>query len=138
MRAPRRLPFPLLLPLLLAACGPEGNLAAGAVNVGAVPVLGRTLPDAVVSLVSGRDCSAVYLDAGRPYCRQPEPPPAAPPFCTRSLGTVDCWASAAAQPLPARPGVADGPVALTPAQERHRTRSWPDWGFGAAAEGAAR
>ena len=36
-------------------------------------------------------------------------PVAAPAFCTRSLGTVDCWESAVLQPLPGRRGVAEGP-----------------------------
>ena len=35
-----------------------------AVNIGSVMVIGRTVPDAVVSAVSGRDCSAVRLDRG--------------------------------------------------------------------------
>lgn len=47
-------------------------------------------------------------------------PPPAQPFCTRSLGVVDCWPSAAEQPLPARPGVADGPQPLAGAAARAR------------------
>lgn len=50
----------------------------------------------------------------------PEPPP----YCTRSLGVVDCWADP--DTLPNRPPqVADGPAGLTPAQEANRTRGWP-------------
>jgi hypothetical protein len=101
----------LLLLLLPAACGVDGNVIGMAANVAAVPVFGRTLPDLAVSAVTGRDCSMVHVEQYRPWCTPAvaSPPPA--PFCTRSLGTVDCWESAAAQPLPARPGVADGPVA---------------------------
>ena len=58
------------------------------------------------------------------------PPPAPQPFCTRSLGTVDCWAGADSQPQPARRGLADGPTTLTPEQEAHRTRGWPGLSIG--------
>lgn len=116
--------FPLLL--LLGGCGasPEqATLVGAAVGIGSIAVLGRTPIDAVLSVVTGRDCSVVRLEKGQDYCREPEPPPAAPPFCTRSLGRVDCWTDPAA--LPGNPaGVADGPVGLTPAQERDRTKGW--------------
>lgn len=118
----------LLLPLAalpLAGCDPQSRLAMTALDIGVVPVFGRTLPDLLVSGLSGRDCSLVHIEQGHAYCREPEPPPAPPPFCTRSLGSVDCWASAEAQPGPPRRGLADGPAALTPAQEAHRVRSWP-------------
>lgn len=115
--------------LLLTACDPAGRLAFTAVNVAALPVFGRTVPDLVVSGVSGRDCSMVRVERGLGYCREAEPPPAPPAFCTRSLGIVDCWAGPEAQPLPARRGLADGPTTLTPEQEAHRTRGWPGlWG----------
>jgi hypothetical protein len=54
-----------------------------------------------------------------------EPPPAAPAFCTRSLGTVDCWSNPDALNSPPPHGVADGPRTLTPAQEINRTSRWP-------------
>lgn len=67
----------------------------------------------------------VRLDRGETYCRRPEPEPPAEPYCTRSLAAVDCWsAPEAMRDLP--PQVADGPRHLTAAQERDRTRSWPD------------
>ena len=52
---------------------------------------------------------------------EPLPPPQ--PFCTRSLATVDCW------PWPFPFGyyqreVADGPMQLTPEQERNRLGFW--------------
>lgn len=117
-----------LLPLLLlSACGatPEQWLTGvAALGVGSVAVIGRTPVDAVYSAVAGRDCSAVRVEQGKSYCRPEEPPPAPPPFCTRSLGVVDCWQTPA--DLPGRPTpVADGPMALTAEQEAHRTRSWP-------------
>ncbi len=110
---------------VLAGCGSPGNVVTMAANVATVPVFGRTVPDMVFSGMSGRDCSMVRVEQGKTWCREAEPPPAEPVFCTRSLGVVDCWESPVAQPLPRRRGMADGPTALTGAQERHRTRSWP-------------
>ncbi len=113
----------LMLPLLLAGCD-AATEGVAAVTVGSVATIGRTPVDAVVSLVTGKDCSLVRLDQGKTYCRPTEPQPDAPPYCTRSLGVVECWKDPAAVPgLP--PEVADGPRALTPAQEADRTRTWP-------------
>jgi hypothetical protein len=120
--AMRRL-LPLLL-LSLAGCDPAGLGAAAAVGLGSVAVIGRTPADAVVSVLSGRDCSVVRLDRGQGYCRPEEAPPPPPPYCTRSLGRVDCWR----QPplaLPMQQGVADGRAVLTAEQEAHRRRRWP-------------
>ena len=86
----RRVPLLLLL-LFLAACDPASLGATAAAGVGSVVVIGRTPVDAAVSLASGRDCSVVRFDRGQSYCRPVEPPPAPPPYCTRSLGRVDCW-----------------------------------------------
>lgn len=123
----RRAPSLLLLaPLLLtlAGCDPQTRLALTALDIGVVPVFGRTLPDLVVSGVSGKDCSLVRVEQGRSYCRSPEPPPEPQPFCTRSLGVVNCWQDPDSLPAGQR-SVADGPMALTPAQEADRTRRWP-------------
>ena len=115
------LPSPLLF---LAACDPASLGAAGAAGVGSVVGIGRTPVDAAVSLASGRDCSVVRLDRGQSYCRPVvEPPPAPPPYCTRSLGRVDCWREPPLA-LPMQRGVADGPTTLTAEQEAHRTRRW--------------
>ncbi len=99
--------------LVLGGCGVQGDLAFTAANLAMVPVIGRTVPDLVFSLATGRDCSMVRLEQGKTWCREAEGPVAAPAFCTRSLGTVDCWESAALQPLPARRGVAEGPRVVT-------------------------
>ena len=122
----RRPFYPLLFLPFLAACDPASLGTAAAVGVGSVAVIGRTPVDAAVSLASWRDCSVVRLDRGLSYCRPLEPPPASPPYCTRSLGRVDCWRE---PPLafPMQRGVADGPVALTAEQEAHRTRRWGLW-----------
>jgi len=116
----------LLLLLFLAACDPASLGATAAAGVGSVVVIGRTPVDAVVSLASGRDCSVVRLDRGQSYCRPVEPPPAPPPYCTRSLGRVDCWREPPLA-IPLQRGVADGPAMLTPEQEAHRTRRWGLW-----------
>lgn len=114
-----------LLPLLLlTGCGltPEAwvTVFAGP-TIGSVAVLGRTPIDAVYSTVTGRDCSAVRLEKGQSYCRPEEDPPAQAPFCTRSLGVVNCWR----EPVASQRPVADGPATLTAEQEKHRTRTWP-------------
>jgi hypothetical protein len=112
-----------LLPLL-AACGREPSGAFAAANAASVVVFARGIPDLVVSAISGRDCSVVHYDEGKPYCRPQEPPPEPPVFCTHSLGVVDCWLNPEA--LPGHPPeVADGPRTLTPEQEAYRTRRWP-------------
>jgi hypothetical protein len=119
-------PVLILCVLLLAGCEAAVPVTAGIAigNIASVATIGRTLPDAAVSLVSGRDCSLVRLDRGQSYCRAEEPPPAPPPFCTRSLGRVDCW-RVPPLAIPLQPGVADGRAVLTAAQEAHRTRRWP-------------
>jgi hypothetical protein len=112
----------LLLPGCEAAVPVTGGLAAA--TIGSTMIIGRTPPDAVVSVLAGRDCSAVRLDRGLSYCRPEETPPVPPPYCTRSIGSVDCWR----QPplaLPMQRGVADGRAGLTAAQEADRTRRWP-------------
>jgi hypothetical protein len=109
---------------MLCGCAAGPTVLAGAavgVTVGSVAVIGRTPIDALWSLASGRDCSAVLLEQGKGYCRATELPPVAQPYCTRSLGVADCWADPAGHPA----ALADGPSALTPAQEADRTRRWP-------------
>ena len=116
----------LVLVWLLSGCAAEVPVvvAVGVVSGASVPVFGRTPVDMVVSVASGRDCSVVNLDKRERYCRTREKPPETPVFCTRSLGVVDCWEDPAL--LPGNPReVADGPRALTPEQERERTRRWP-------------
>ncbi len=114
-----------LLPimLVLAGCLETAATVAG-VSVAAVPLIGRTLPDAVVSVVAGRDCSLVRLDAGKSYCTPEEVLPQPPMVCTRSLGTVDCWHNPEALGV-SYTEVAHGPRTLITAQKAHRRR-W-DW-----------
>src|ERR1700760_1633478 len=112
---------------LLGGCGISDNLGAAigsGTMIASVAVIQRSPADAIYSLVTGRDCSVVRLDQGKTYCRPVEPEPSAQPFCTRSLGSVDCWADPATVPGHPR-GVADGPQTLTAAQEADRLRTWP-------------
>jgi hypothetical protein len=117
----------LVLAILLTGCGigPEQAVSVvGGVTVGSIAVMHRTLFDALYSTLTGKDCSVVYLDIGKTYCKPAEPPPEPPPYCTRSLGAVDCWkdpGSLADFP----PEVAAGPRDLTPLQEIDRTKRWP-------------
>jgi hypothetical protein len=118
----RRLLLPLLV--LLPGCGAVGApgapvLAGVAVVEGvALRAFGRTTGDALVSLVTGEDCSIARIGRGEAYCGQDGPPPPQP-VCTRSLGAVDCWTVPPAAWPPHR-GVADGPATLTAAQENDR------------------
>jgi hypothetical protein len=112
---------------VLAGCGISDNLGAaigtGAV-VASVATIQRTPVDALYSLVTGRDCSVVRLDQGKTYCRPIEPEPEPPTYCTRSLGSVNCWKDP--DTVPGHPrGVADGPSHLTAEQEADRVRTWP-------------
>lgn len=117
----------VLLTLLISLAGcahwatPVGALAA--VEVASVVVFGRGIADIGVSAISGRDCSIVRLDRGLTYCAALDPVPNPGPFCTRSLGVVDCWSNPEALPGSPRQ-VADGP-APTATQERYRRAPWP-------------
>ena len=117
----------LLCLIPLAGCDLGAGAEAGigvAANVLAITTIHRTVPDAVVSLVTGKDCSMVRLDRGKSYCRHPHPLPQPPPYCTRTIGQVTCWADPAMLPDHA-PQVAEGPDVLSSAQIANRDRRWP-------------
>ena len=122
-----RIPLPVVLLLPLAGCAAFNSAVGALAGVDAVialPVFGRGVGDLAYSAITGRDCSVVRLEQAKTYCAPREPPPEMPPFCTRSLGVVDCWADPASlpgQPLP----VADAP-SLTPEQQANRVARWPD------------
>lgn len=119
--------LPLLLLLPLAACGVAWTTPVGAaagVSLVSVIVLHRTPFDLLWSLASGEDCSIVRLDQGLSYCKPREAEPPQRPYCTRTLGWVDCWSDPLAFINPPQQ-VADGPYKLTPAQEKNRTNRWP-------------
>lgn len=115
--------LPLAL-LVLAGCDAASLTAGAAVNVASVTLVGRSVPDLVISGLSGRDCSIVRMDRGLSYCAAAEAAPGPAPYCTPSLGRVDCWVTRPAS-IPMQRGVVDGPVGLTPAQEADRTAWWP-------------
>lgn len=123
----RMILMPFLSMSLLMGCGVPPMEPVGAVvaaTMASIPVIQRTPFDAVYSVIAGQDCSVVRWDRGLGYCRPTEPPPAPPPYCSRSLGAVDCWRDPAL--LANRPReLADGPRQLTAAQEADRTRGWP-------------
>lgn len=113
----------LSLVLGVSACSPAPWGALAGVEVVSVAVFGRGIGDIGVSALSGRDCSVVRLDRGQTYCAPQDVEPAPALFCTRSLGSVDCWEDPAK--LPGRySGVGDAP-SLTAAQERYRRAPWP-------------
>ena len=132
----------LLLMLCLTACSdPAGvTTALVAAEAATVTVFGRGVADIGISAITGRDCSIVYLDRRQSYCRVQEPPPAPPPYCTRSLGVVDlepdepafctrslgvadCWADPANLP-PGTRQIADTPPP-TREQTGYRNARWP-------------
>lgn len=117
----------LLLALLagLPGCAnwvdPTGALIAA--DVASVVVFGRGIADIGVSAISGRDCSIVRLDRGLTYCAPRDTTPDPVPFCTRSLGVVDCWTNPEALSTLQRQ-VADTP-GPTLAQQEYRHARWP-------------
>jgi hypothetical protein len=81
--------------------------------------------DTPASAAAGRNCSMmVNLRNGERYCWLGGPALETPEFCTRSLGIPDCWRDPA-KLLDHPREIADGPRALTEAQEADRRRWWP-------------
>jgi hypothetical protein len=115
-------PVWILLPLL-GGCEAAGP--ATAASVASVVAFGRDPADLVVSLATGRDCSILRLGQSESYCKPIDPPPLPQEYCTRSLGTPDCWDKPNPFGYYQQP-LADGPQALTAAQDRNRTARWPD------------
>jgi len=116
--------FSLLAFLALPGCD-GATLATGAVlSVASITLVGRGVPDILVSGLSGRDCSVVRLDRGLSYCGPVDAPPPPPPYCTPSRGQVDCWITRPPS-IPMQRGVVDGPTSLNAAQEANRTAWWP-------------
>jgi hypothetical protein len=119
----RGLIFLLLAALPGCAVWTEPTGALAAADMASVVVFGRGIADLGVSAISGRDCSIVRLDRGQTYCAPRDSPGRLGPFCTRSLGVVDCWADPGLLPAPQRE-VADTP-GPTPEQLRYRAARWP-------------
>ncbi|WP_439576294.1 hypothetical protein [Elioraea sp.] len=114
----------LLLLALLAAAGcrsevegtPVSLIAAGTV-VTSYAVLQRSPIDAIYSLVVGKDCSSLHLERRGEYCRT-RAAVTPPPFCTRSLASVDCWTET-------QPYGPQRPVADTPVRPEVEAAPWP-------------
>lgn len=113
----RRPPFlivllPVLLPVTLGGCWADPLVGPGLVATGASLVItGRTPVDHVASAWTGRECSAVRLEQGLPWCAPDPPAPQETAYCTRSLGAVDCWT---APPAGSRRQAADPPARIPP------------------------
>ncbi len=112
-----------LIILLFALSGCAGAGFYAAAEAGSVIVLGRGVGDVAVSAVTGRDCSIVRLDKGQTYCAPRDTTPPPQPFCTRTLGVVNCWADPGLLP-PDQHEVADAPPP-TEDQLRYRAARWP-------------
>ena len=86
-------------------------------------VFGRDIVDIGVSAVTGRDCSIVHLDRQQDYCSPREHLPRADPYCSRTLGNVQCWSDP--ESFASRPRQIVDTPAITPEQERQITSRWP-------------
>jgi len=116
-------PALLALPLLLAACDGPALVATAGITVASLALTGRTPPDIVVSAATGRDCSVARLDRGLSYCAAGDPGFQPPPYCTRSIGAVDCWVTPPPS-IPLQRGVAQQPEP-TGEQLDRVGRRWP-------------
>ena len=115
----------LLLGLLpLAGCAVTPDAAGTAVREPAAATIHRSPLDTVCSLFTGRGCSVVRPNQGNADCRSAAAKPETSTFCTRTLGSVNCWQDP--DTVPGHPhGLADSPAALTPEQEADRLRISP-------------
>ncbi len=118
----------LFVALMLGGCNTPWQQPVGitaAVGAASIVLIHRTPIDALFSVISGRDCSIVYLDRLQDYCRPLDELPEPLPYCTRGLGNVDCWIGGGANL--GRP-VADQP-ALTAQQREQVGTGWSFLGF---------
>ncbi len=107
----------------LAGCVPP-PMATTEEADGVIPMTLRRRPDTIAfATAPERECSLLRLATGGAFCRPVEPPPAAPPYCTRSLAGVDCWNVVDPFGTHQRE-VADGPRTLSWVQEHDRTGRW--------------
>ncbi len=123
--APTWAPTWRILPILLlpGLAGCVAGEAVVGVEAASVAVFGRDVIDIGVSAISGRDCSVVRLDRKQPYCAAREELPPPPPFCSRTLANVQCWADP--EHFPSQPRqIADTP-GLTVEQTEQVKARWP-------------
>jgi hypothetical protein len=123
-----RLPLPAAVMAVLLLAGPMGGCnvgptltVSGAIHAGSLITTGKLPEDHLVGLLTDMDCSAVRFEQRRPWCVPHRGPAPTPPYCTRSIGSVDCWTS----PPPGAParGVAD-PGGLPAARLDEPLRPW--------------
>jgi len=84
----------LLTVFSLGACGPLVSASIpGAAQVDILTVMGtdKTVVDHVVSLSSGKNCSAIRLEKGLHYCEEDEPQIQQNIYCYNTLGSVTCY-----------------------------------------------
>jgi len=84
----------LLSVCMLGACGPLVSAGVpGVAQVDLLTVMGtdKTVVDHVVSLSSGKNCSAVRLEKGQHYCEEDEPIIQQNIYCYNTLGSVTCY-----------------------------------------------
>lgn len=86
---------------------------------GAGLLLSGCAPDYLAKKMTGRECSAGYVEQGEDWCAPPERPPAPQPYCTQSWNGVDCWSRPDLMPNVARQAAA-GPTGLTQDQNANR------------------
>ncbi len=70
------------------------TLGAAAVNIATVVATDKTVPDHVVSLATGADCSLVRYSSGGYYCVQPLPantPVETRLYCYTSIANITCY-----------------------------------------------
>lgn len=88
---------------LTAAATHPATLTFAAVNGASVVASDKTVPDHIVSLVTGQDCSLVRYSDGGYYCVQrpvENVPVETRLYCYRSLGGITCYD----QPVPGDEG----------------------------------
>lgn len=103
-------------PLQEPIAGAPASLWLSGASVASFAVLQRGLVDVAYSMVTGQDCSVINIERRGEYCRT-EAVATPVPFCTRSLGDVDCWT--VAEPYGPQRAVPD-----TPARAERTPRRW--------------
>jgi len=80
--------------LALSGCGPvvvPGVPGLAQIDVLTVVGTDKTVVDHVLSLSSGKNCSAVRLEKGMHYCEEDEPKITQNIYCYNTLGSVTCY-----------------------------------------------
>ena len=93
-----RLFFLFIVANFLLACSPLGQFATkqtipavGQIDMISLIGTEKTITDHVISLSSGKDCSAVNLEKGQYYCAEDEPDIDQAIYCYNTLGRVTCY-----------------------------------------------